>query len=447
MGAALEDFITRHGERVGPRQLAALAQLDESAPRPGSSPTPLPATPSPSPSSPSGPATPRPSSPSGLSSPGAKADPFQTFGAPVATATPRPSSPSAHSPPRGAAKADPFETFGAPVAPSTRPSSPSGQSPPRGAAKANPFAAFGVPVAPPSSKAQGPAVPPSSSSPRPAAPSPLFDELFSDLVEDLDEPIAPKAPAAEPLRSPPDPFRVPVAARLPVPAEPLRSPPDPFPVAEPLRSPPQPFPVPRANEPLRPPPEPFPVPRAAEPPRPPPPPAAPRPPRTEAEVRAAALLADATGMRLHDAGALLGTPAELEHVRTELERDEGLHLLARFPRHASRLLKALENEALVFARVAGAVEGLLLAEAYGALATMLEHLHSRAAADPLERKVFEVAQATLATAGRATRLSKVLREAAPSDAEGLGRLLPFFGAPHAALWLTLFESIELARQP
>jgi hypothetical protein len=165
--------------------------------------------------------------------------------------------------------------------------------------------------------------------------------------------------------------------------------------------------------------------------------------RTEAELRAAALLADASAMRLYDAGPLLGTHTELEAARAELERDEGLNLLVRFPRHASRLLKLLENEALVCLRVVGAVEGLLLAEAYGALATMLEHLQTRAAADPLDRKIFEVAQGTLATASQATRLTRALREAVPSDVEGLGRLLPFFGASHAVLWLTLFESIEL----
>lgn len=320
MGAALEDFITSRGERIGPRQLAALAQLEESAPRPGGGATPVPATPSP-----------LPSSPSGLS--------------------------------------------------------------PRGAAKADPFAAFGVPVVTPTSSGSRPG-PVSSPAPRPPMPeraSALFNELFADLEEE---------PPAEPA-PPPAPLRV----------------------------------VPLAAEPPRPPPAPEVV---------PPRPALPPPPvRTEAERRAAALLADATALRLYDAGALLGTQTELETARSELERDEGLHLLVRFPRHASRLLKALGNEALVSARVAGAVEGLLLAEAYGALATMLEHLQTRVAVDPLDRTIFEVAQASLATEAQATRLTRALREAVPSDVEGLGRVLPFFGASHAGLWLTLFESIEL----
>ncbi len=403
LGAALDDFLSQRGERVGPRQLAALAVLDTSGAKPVTAPTPVPAP---------------------------------------------------------------------------RSTTPTGNSPARGTPRADPFAAFGKPITPPTSRGSG-LTPAPQPAPKPAT-SALFDELFNDLDD------APPAPAGSPLTvtsgsastsggsasgagfasaagpaftsagspstggsanaagsaftsagSPSNAGSSSNAGSASAAGSALTfggSASTPASSAftstgsattrvPPLTSPVKPAVVP-----------------AVAPPRVP---APPPPPRSDAEVRAQVLLADASAMRLYEAGSLLGTPSELDAARSELERDEGLHLLVRFPRNAARLLKLLENDALIAPRVAGAVEGLLLAEAYGALATMLEQLQAHAGGEPHERRVFELARGTLATTGQAQRLTRALREAAPSDVEGLGRLLPFFGGEHAALWLTLFESIEL----
>lgn len=162
-----------------------------------------------------------------------------------------------------------------------------------------------------------------------------------------------------------------------------------------------------------------------------------------AESRAALVMADASHMRLFEVGATLASLDELEALRREFERDEALHVLVRFPTHANRLLQSKDSETLVFERIAGAVEGLLLAEAWGALATLLEQLRSAASGDKQQRQIFELAISHLATADQARLISQRLREAPPTDTEGLGRLLPFFGPSFANTWLTLFENLDL----
>jgi serine/threonine-protein kinase len=104
LASALEEFVVSTGERVGPRQIAALVtQLGEDSPRPISSGTPVTATPF----SKQGPA--RVSPPHGLPVAAPKPaapqrDPFAAFSEPV------PSKPAPPKPPR----ADPFAAFGAP---------------------------------------------------------------------------------------------------------------------------------------------------------------------------------------------------------------------------------------------------------------------------------------------------------------------------------------------
>jgi hypothetical protein len=171
---------------------------------------------------------------------------------------------------------------------------------------------------------------------------------------------------------------------------------------------------------------------------------APSAPKGEDEVRVQALMADATAMRLYDAGAALAPAPELEAIRAELEKDEGFHLLVRFPRHAARMLRALpQASGLLAERVKGAVEALLMAEAYGPLATMFERLVAGSGLDEHQKWVFDVATAALVTADQAHRLAMRLREGPPADAEGLGRLLPFFGGAFAPVWLSLSEVVEV----
>ena len=350
LAAALDDFISSTGERVGNRQLAALATQFEEAPGPrsSSSGTPVSATPF------------------------AK----QTSSPPV-------------TPPLGNQVAkvlrapDPFATFGA-----VRPSAKKPEPPP---SKPDPFAAFGIPrPSSPSSPSSVARPPPAPALPPTARAAKLFNEFFADLDE----------PTSEPIRGvlqPPVPVRASAPSRAPGPA--------------PAAAQPPPVPTPSPNSP---------------------------------EGRVARVLASATSMRLYEPGAPLATLAELEAVSQELDRDEGLFLLVRFCRNAGRLLKAMDNaESIVAERVAGAVEGLLLAEAYGPLATLLEHLQATAELDAQHRKVFELALAIFATDDQARRVAMRLREAPPLDVEGLSRLLPYFGGALAPAWLTLFEGLDL----
>ena len=155
-------------------------------------------------------------------------------------------------------------------------------------------------------------------------------------------------------------------------------------------------------------------------------------------------MAAATSMRLYEPGPPLAPVAELEAIALEFERDEGLNVLVRFGRHAGRMLKGIDNaETLITERVIGAVEGLLLAEAYGPLATLLSTLQANAGIDAHHRTVSELALSIFATEDQAKRLAMRLREAPPTDVEGLGRLIPFFGGQLASLWLNLFETLDL----
>ncbi|MFZ5442012.1 MAG: protein kinase domain-containing protein [Myxococcota bacterium] len=169
-----------------------------------------------------------------------------------------------------------------------------------------------------------------------------------------------------------------------------------------------------------------------------------QPAQSAAEIRAAVVLADASAMRLYEPGTPLAPLEDLEKLRDEVERDEGVLLAVRFACHAPRLLKAMDNaEGLIAERVVGAVEGLLVAEAYGALATMLERLRATADLDAQHRRVFELALEVLLTADQVRRIIARMREAPPADAEGLSRLMPFFGPAFAAVWLDLSENLDL----
>lgn len=162
------------------------------------------------------------------------------------------------------------------------------------------------------------------------------------------------------------------------------------------------------------------------------------------EARANVVLADAETMRTYDAGAPLATPQELEALRAELERDEGVNLFGRFPRHAGRLLQSNPvAEAVLTERIIGSVEGLLLCEAYGRLATTFEKLEAEAASDDTARWVFEVARAAFATPEQAQRLAQRLREGPPADAAGLARVLRFFGREYVASWMGVTESMDV----
>ncbi|MFT3712170.1 MAG: protein kinase [Archangium sp.] len=170
----------------------------------------------------------------------------------------------------------------------------------------------------------------------------------------------------------------------------------------------------------------------------------PNPVASTPEVRAAVVMADATTMRLYDTGPGLGTAVELESVRKELARDEGLHLLVRYADHAARLLKYVEPESLVSERLAGAIDGLFMAEAWGTLATLLERLKFHGEADALHKWAYDFAISQFATTENARRISLRLRENKPADAEGLGKLIAFFGPAFGPTWISLFENIDLA---
>lgn len=419
LASALDEFITGSGQRVGTRQLAALAAQYKEAP-----------------DGPPGAGTPVLATPQGKQLPPAIISPPK--GAPAAAAP----------------KSDPFAAFGAPA---TAPIS-----------KSDPFAAFGAAVKKPAPSA------PSAPVPAAAAPS-HSDELFSKFFSDLDSPVVETLDATVTTEEEPEPegkkveefesgmkITVGSGGKL-VSADvlkALRAPLAPLPAQPPAPAPVNVRPSSVQSAPVSPPPSqptvhPEPSRGAVARPVAPPPsqPAAPPPsqPRAApaaqvlsgAEARAAVVMADASHMRLYDAGATLASPEELEAIRREFERDDSLHVLVRFPCQAHRLLQTKDAEALVAERVIGAVEGLLLAEAWGACATLLERLRHSAGIDAHHRVIFEVALATLATPDQARRISQRLREAPPADAEGLGRLLPFFGAVFAPLWLNLFENLDL----
>ncbi|MBL8912592.1 MAG: protein kinase [Archangium sp.] len=163
------------------------------------------------------------------------------------------------------------------------------------------------------------------------------------------------------------------------------------------------------------------------------------------EARAAMVMADASAMRLYEADSgAIASPAEIEPLLREFERDEGVQLLVRYPGHVHRLMKIIEAEPLLSERVAGAVDGLFMAEAWGPLASLLERLKLGANTDAQHKWVYEYALSIFATADQARRISLRLREAPPSDVEGLGRLIPYFGPAFAELWLGLFENLDLA---
>ena len=154
-------------------------------------------------------------------------------------------------------------------------------------------------------------------------------------------------------------------------------------------------------------------------PKPPPPPAPVVAPVARvlntAESRAALVMADASHMRLFEVGPTLASIDELDGLRRAFERDEALHVMVRFPTHAHRLLQLKGAEELVFERVGGAVEGLLLAEAWGALATLLERLRAAPAGDQLQGQLLDLALSHLATADQARLISQRLREAPPAE--------------------------------
>ena len=372
LAAALDEFIQGTGQRVGTRQLAALATQFKETPDAPASGTPAQATPK--------------------------------------STTP---APSAVSPPKGAPAAparDPFAAFG-----TTMPRRPSTPTP--------------VPIAAP------PAPKPSSHA----------DDLFSEFFADLEAPDSEPTLVAEPAVSRPEAPRPPppsdddsgmkvtigvgralVSASLPA----LKAQPPVAPV------------LPRAVHPIA---SPAPVrpPERAFSPEPLPQAAPVAKVLNTAESRAALVMADASHMRLVEVGPTLASIDELDGLRRAFERDEALHVMVRFPTHAHRLLQLKGAEELVFERVAGAVEGLLLAEAWGALATLLERLRAAAPAEKLQRQLFDLALSHLATADQARLISQRLREAPPVDADGLGRLLPFFGGEFAVTWLTHFENLDL----
>ncbi|MDP2276146.1 MAG: protein kinase [Archangium sp.] len=393
LAAALEEFVANSGQRVGTRQLAALAAQFQEAPEgQPSTGTPVLATPTPA--------------------------------ARVKQLTPVPTSS-----PRIELRADPFAAFGAPL-PKARPSAP----------------------------APAPA-PPVSSSPSRA------ESLFSDLFSDLD--TTPPIPPGAPVPPPPAPAAAGDSSEMKITVGTTRAPlsieafnaaraaaiaaaggaPPPEPPSPPPPSAPRPdtgriagvFTSPsRVQEPPRPPavavavakqPTPLPVARLQV--------------LNTPEARAALVMADASNMRLYEPGAPLASLEVLESLRRQFELDDTLNVMVRFPLHAHRLLSAKDAEVLVAERITGAVEGLLLAEAWGALATLLEKLRAASNADGHQRALYELALSTLATGDQARRISQRLREAPPSDMEGLGRLLPFFGAPFARVWLTLFENLDL----
>ncbi|HEY1088218.1 MAG TPA: HEAT repeat domain-containing protein, partial [Archangium sp.] len=162
------------------------------------------------------------------------------------------------------------------------------------------------------------------------------------------------------------------------------------------------------------------------------------------EARSQAVLASAKSMRTFEAGPALGSPAELDPLRQELEREEGASLLVRFALHAGRLHQANpEFGGVITDKLLGVVEGLLIAEAYTPLAQLFERLEAQSREDVEARWVLESVRAALVTPSQAFRLASRLKELAPSDAAGLGRVIGLFGGDYAPLWIGLYEAMEL----
>lgn len=139
------------------------------------------------------------------------------------------------------------------------------------------------------------------------------------------------------------------------------------------------------------------------------------------------------------------TPARTDEVvGPQVERDEAIQLLLRFAQNAALLLRADPgHRGPLGERIAGVVEALLLAEAYAALAQLLASLAGAAGEGAEHRWVLETARAVFATAEQVQRLGSRLREAVPTDAEGLGALLPLFGGEFALQWIDITEAMEL----
>ncbi|MFO0594898.1 MAG: protein kinase [Myxococcaceae bacterium] len=509
LAAALEEFVTNSGQRVGTRQLSALAAHTEEVPaapsKPATSPTPATATPykavSPAPISP----------PRGTPVAGPSSDPFASFGAPLPRASSAPVPPPPSSAPTAPSVApvtlevglpkqkqfdakanDLFDQFfsdlqetdggkaaPAPVAapPAPAPVAPPEPEPAPAEEETGMKVTVGSTGAPMSIEAFNAARAKyfSSSPSNPGTPRPGQGIPMSGLTPGPGKGLTGLTPWPSAVAAAPAPGLTPgPAAKGMFAAEPAHQVPTHTPgtASKGMFAAPPPSQVPTHTPGTAargmfaaPPPSQVPThtPGTAArgmfgppgaPPAPPqpsrsgtapafvPPPAAPTPQNAPPEVRAQVLMAEATHMRLYEAGAPLASRAELEAVRTELERDEGVNLFARFPMHAGRLLKVVD-EGPVLERVVGAIDGLLMAEAWGALATLLERLRASASIDPLHQRVADIALAQFATADQARRIAYRLREAPPTDAEGLGRLIPFFGHAFAVTWLELFETLDL----
>jgi len=422
LAAALDEFIQGTGQRVGTRQLAALAtqfneaQLKETQAKETPEGPPLPGT-------------------------AVLATPKTPTRAPAGVISPPKGAPAAA--PR---KNDPFAAFG--TAMSKQPPAPIVEAPPAQASRADElFSEFFSDL-----EAPDPEPKPAPSPPPPRAPEPKAEPKPVPKVELDDDDSGMKVTIGVGRAVVSVPLRGASAPMPPLKAPPPTSPTTPGPTGSYIPSTtPRPgtsglfvaSTTPRPGSsglfvaPVRPP---EPAPPAPKPPAPAPAPA-PAKVLTTAESRAALVMADASHMRLFEVGPTLASIDELEAVRRAFERDEALYALVRFPSNAHRLLQAKGAEELVFERVAGAVEGLLLAEAWGALATLLERL--RAATDKAQRQLFELALSHLATADQARLIMQRLREAPPTDVEGLGRLLPFFGGAFALTWLTNYENLDL----
>jgi serine/threonine-protein kinase len=160
------------------------------------------------------------------------------------------------------------------------------------------------------------------------------------------------------------------------------------------------------------------------------------------EARAAQVLADGEALRSYEPG---GPLASDDSLAAELERDETVNLLGRFALHGARLMPVHPHApGMVQERVAGAVEGLVTAEAWGPLARLLERLEAQASSDANSQWVWTVALGAFATAEQAQRVLERLREVAPGDPEAFGRCLRYFGPDFIAPFLEAFEQLELA---
>ena len=153
---------------------------------------------------------------------------------------------------------------------------------------------------------------------------------------------------------------------------------------------------------------------------------------------------NAPAVRTGEAGAPVAAPAEFEPVRPEVERPQATQLLVRFAQSAALLLRADPGgRGRLGERIVGVVEALLLTESYGPLAQLLAALEGAAGESNEHRWVLETARAAFATAEQAQRLGARLREAVPTDVEGLGALLPLFGGEFALQWIAITEAMEL----